>query len=84
MLYLLLFQATAPAEPKIGCLTALITWAPIVVLVVFFAVMVRRMGYFSKKGGYMNRSLEHMDRVEQTLTKIEEHLRTLVERTPKE
>jgi len=82
--YLILLQATsnskAAEQPSVSCLTAVITWAPLIALLAFLIVMVRRMGYFRKRGGYINRTQEHMDRVEQTLSKIEEHLRKLAER----
>lgn len=76
-----LLQATAPADDVTSsCLTFVITWAPFVVLLSFWLLYMRRMGYFSKRRGYIQRSEEHMERVEQTLDKIEEHLRKLAER----
>ena len=77
----LLLQEQAPSgETANTCLTFIITWAPFLLLVGFYVVYMRRMGYFTKRGGYIKRSEEHMERVEQTLTKIEEHLRKLAER----
>ena len=81
MLYVLLLQSAATQSPASGWLVALISWAPIIVLIVLWWLLVRRMGYFSKRGGYVKRSEEHMDRVEQTLSKIEEHLRKIAERS---
>jgi hypothetical protein len=83
--YLLtLLQSATASPPENGCLVALLTWGPVVALVVFFWFLVRRMGYFSKTKGYVRRSEDHMERVEQTLQKIEEHLRILAERGNRE
>lgn len=71
--------AATPTGSAEGCLTILITWAPIIIFLVVWLWYMRRMGYFTKNGGYIKRCENHMDRVEQTLDKIEEHLRKLAE-----
>ena len=75
-----LLQAATADQPSTGCVTIVITWAPLVALVAIWALLMRRMGYFSRKSGYVKRSEDHMDRVEQTLNKIEEHLRNIANR----
>ena len=80
MSYFAFLQASNPdAASSNTCLTVVITWLPILALLVFFVFFMRRMGYFSKKSGYVKRTEDHMERVEQTLNKIEEHLRKLAE-----
>jgi len=75
-----LWQAVTADQHSTGCVTILITWAPVVALVAIWALFMRRMGYFSRKSGYVKRSEDHMDRVEQALNKIEEHLRNIANR----
>ena len=60
MLYLAFLQTTTAtttqAEAGSPCLTAVVTWAPFLLLIAFFFFLSRRMGYFSsKRGGYMGR-----------------------------
>lgn len=80
MFTIVLLQTAPPPESGPACLTAILTWAPFLLLIGIWLLTMRRMGYFSKRRGYVKRSEDHMDRVEQTLTRIEEHLRKIAER----
>ncbi|HYI10884.1 MAG TPA: hypothetical protein VEK57_17625 [Thermoanaerobaculia bacterium] len=66
-------------ELATSCVTFLITWAPLAIILILWLLYLKRMG-FTSRGGYIKRSEDHMERVEQTLTRIEEHLRKIAER----
>jgi ATP-dependent Zn protease len=48
----------------------LISWAPFLMLVVFWLVFMRKLGFGGKQARYMERSQTFMDRQEQLLERI--------------